>query len=63
MEGWMTCYYKSLTKRGKKVRKWPKKGKRKRSDLVCGQYTNVHKLGAKQDGQDFFNHKNWLNFF
>ncbi len=55
MEGWMTCYYKSLTKRGKKKKKKDqKKGKRRRSDLVCGQYTNVHKLGAKQGGQDFF---------
>jgi len=53
----MTCYYKSPTKR-KKGKKTTKQGKRKRSDLVCGQYTKVHKLGAKQGGQDFLNHKN-----
>jgi hypothetical protein len=41
-------------KKGKKERKRPKEGKRKRSDLVCGQYTNLHKLGAKQGGQEFF---------
>jgi hypothetical protein len=43
---------KALQKGEKRPKKG--KGKRKRSDLVCGQYTNVHKLGAKQGGQDFF---------
>ncbi len=49
-----------------KEKKVGKKGKRKRSDLICELYTNAYKLGANWDGQDFktmqINHNNFFCF-
>ncbi len=44
-----------------KVKKVTKKEKLKikKNDVVCGQHTNAYKLGAKWDGEDFRNNKNW----
>jgi hypothetical protein len=42
-----------------KWKRCQKKGKRKISDLVCGQYTNACKLGANWHEHDFLNLKTW----
>jgi hypothetical protein len=36
-----------------KRKKYDVRTKRKKSDLVCEQYTNAYKLGANWDGKDF----------
>ncbi len=59
MVGWIICCHKSFTEKekwNKKCRK--KKGRRKKRDSVCDQYTNACKLSANWDGQDFVNHAN-----
>jgi len=54
MGGQMTCYHKSFLRRKKgKQKRWQKKGRRKRSDLVFKQCINACKVGANWDGQDF----------
>jgi hypothetical protein len=40
----MTCSYKSFRRREKEHIKGGEKGRRKRNDLACGQYTNACKL-------------------
>jgi len=54
---WMTCCHTSLRRKKKESRKGGKKGRRKTND--CEQHTDVCKLGANCDGQDFKNHKSW----
>ncbi len=44
---------KVLHERKRKEKKVPKKGRRKKNDIVCEYYTNVCKLGASWDRQDF----------
>jgi hypothetical protein len=41
MDGWMTCCHKIFTKK-----------KKKKNDIVCGQYTIACKMNAKWDGKD-----------
>jgi hypothetical protein len=54
----MICCHKSFTKRKNERKKCRKKGRRKKKDLVCDQYTDACKLSANGDGQDFVNHAN-----
>jgi hypothetical protein len=42
----MICCHKSFTRKKRERKKSTKKGKKKKYDLVCEQYTNVCKLGA-----------------
>jgi hypothetical protein len=58
MGGWMICCHKSITRKKKERKKSTKKRKEEKNDLVCEQYTNVCKLGASWDRQDFKNHVN-----
>ncbi len=58
MGGWMTCYHKSFTRKKKEGKESTRKGKKKKNDLVCEHYTNVCKLGASWNRQDFKNHVN-----
>jgi hypothetical protein len=51
----MTCCHRSLRRKEKESRKGGKKGRRKTNDSE--QYTDVCKLSANCDGQDFKNHK------
>ncbi len=54
----MTCYHKSFTRKKKEGKESTRKGKKKKNDLVCEHYTNVCKLGASWNRQDFKNHVN-----
>jgi len=47
----------------KKERKEGKKKGKRRSDLICGQYTKICKLGASWNGQDFTKHTSWSQEF
>ncbi len=58
---WMNCCHKSFT--GKKERKEGQKKGKRRSDLICEQYTKICKLGASWNGQDFTKHTSWLQEF
>ncbi len=44
--GWMTYCHKNFIKKKKKNKEGDKKGELKKNDVVCGQCTNAHKLGA-----------------
>jgi hypothetical protein len=44
MGGWITCSHKSFRKGEKEQRQGGEKGRRKRYDLACRQYTNACKL-------------------
>jgi hypothetical protein len=46
------CHMTFIRKK-QKQKGWQKREKENLNDLVCGQYTNTCKLGAKWHGQDF----------
>ncbi len=50
MGGYMTCCHRNFFFKRRGKQSWQqKKGKKKKSDSIYGQYTNVCKLGANWD--------------
>jgi hypothetical protein len=48
MGGYMNCCHRSFTRRKNVSEQGRKRKRKKRSDIICGQYTNTYKLGENE---------------